>query len=374
MHVLIVVNGRTAWKRDIEQPQTVMVGSASTADIRLENSVAGDNHLELSFDGTGGWLCAHAPVIVGGQPVIGWAPLGELAEVAIGSSRILVHLLNHRSSADRMPLPASPVSSVGTAGAPAPAPAPKSVPGKHTGLTAIFSAAEVARLSGLPPAPAPKKRWRLLFGRTKPAPPKPAQKKPVKPPAKTAAPEPAKVSPKANPKIPAPANAPAKIPAKATPTVASGPDPMAGLAGMFALPAAEAVRPAAAATFGQRRVLGLNLRSWFMVMVSGAIGVVTFATREVPPASAGRNLGIQLIKPKASDTLDRTAAKKAQAVTPDKVKTAAEALISGDFGAALTLYRKLADGDASYVPFVQALRRRLSANCKDPALRKEPCL
>ncbi|MEA2698712.1 MAG: hypothetical protein QOI66_2983 [Myxococcales bacterium] len=309
MRILVTVEGKKAWQGKsgrVGSPRKVMIGSARPCDVILDGTSVAALHAELAIDESGIWLCAHSPVTIEGQAVVGWSQLTvvDAARVRIAGREIVISVVSPRRSGKAVAAPAAAVKS-------------------ETQKAAV----------------------------------KPEVAKP-----ETAAPA------AARPVVAAP---PAAVAAVSTPSsgAALGDDAVAAaaaarLAELFAMPAASKQAGGETRTFRalKWRFLRLTLSSWLMVLVSGAIGAFMFATREVPRASAGRSLRADFIPP-PKNVARPAPGKKSPAPPPQTAAVAAAALVTGDFAKALPLYRRLAEVDSKFLPFVRGLEQRLKGQC-----------
>jgi hypothetical protein len=82
------------------------IGTAASVEWRLDHSGVADRHVELVFDDTSLWICAHVAATLDGRKLLGWAPARSGSRLVLGDVSVeLQHLgaLATECQADAIP-------------------------------------------------------------------------------------------------------------------------------------------------------------------------------------------------------------------------------------------------------------------------------
>ena len=79
----------------------ITIGAGASCAWKLWGSSAEPVHAELSAQGDAVWLCAHAPVVLEGRTITGWARLYASAALRIGSYHLRVEFVGWPSAVGR---------------------------------------------------------------------------------------------------------------------------------------------------------------------------------------------------------------------------------------------------------------------------------
>lgn len=156
MHITVTVGSRNRWEGTLDPlvPRSVILGSDRRCDVRLEGPGILGRHGEIAIDEVGVWVCAHAPLAIDGQEVVGWALVGDGARVRLQDHELVLGLKD---------VAPSPVAARPPANTEPPAPQPQ-----RAQLGEIFALppAEVAEAAATPAAPLLKRRFLAISVRT----------------------------------------------------------------------------------------------------------------------------------------------------------------------------------------------------------------
>src|SRR5260370_34623611 len=139
MHVLLTSGDRALWQCEIADgtSRIATIGSAPGADIHLPGPSVVKKHVDIILDREATWLCAHAPVGLDSQPIVGWARIDDGVRLSIGDFELRFRRTADASaggppSSGRTALAADGAVGAATAAPPAPQ---RKVKAAHTGLT-----------------------------------------------------------------------------------------------------------------------------------------------------------------------------------------------------------------------------------------------
>jgi hypothetical protein len=272
MRISLTIGDRKPWRARVAPggSRTVILGSDRGCDVVLTGSGVAPRHAELAIDQGGVWVCAHAPLTVDGEALVGWTVAAPGARLRIGDHDVLLGLEEDDGKGGKRATTAD------------------------TQAAALPSAARGAE------APDADRDERL-----------------------------------------------------------------AQLGQVFALPPPEAlaVKHAPPAFLG-RRFFRLSVKSWLLAAGTGLVSLFAFNTREIPRASASRNVArpsVKVVAPARAGVVPP--AQTSKPVRLDEVRAAADRIFAGDSTAALSLYRALATRDVAFAPFVRALEQRTRKTC-----------